>query len=548
MEQRQIQSDYSYPRGVRILPDETLLDVTDVQINLPDRHLSAIETMTSLTNVRRPEDIGKNGPSDAAYTPPENAHNKYLDKFNHHFPRDGHVISEFIFTRHPLLTYATVMTSLRYMGVENNYDKPIDGPFDEQEIGKVPHEILNPNHPTAIRLRDKKNWGFPYYGATDTTGKNILSIHRLVTHPDFGVDLLYQTYEGRDKEMHTILHGLEQNLAWIAGRMDRNPEGLVENLNKNPLHHANQTWADSPESFHHKDGSWAEYHTELGYGVAAVELQAETYDALKAGAAIYETLGRVNEAAELRERAKKLQTVVLNKFWVDDPNHYGGYFARGTDRDAEGNLRPLDIRSSDMGHLLTSSILDDVGDPALNADIQYKRQAVIRNLFSDEMLCPSGIRTLSNDSVRYGDERYHNGGSWPWVSYYIAKGLDRHGLHGLSYELKKRVWDTYDATKVFFEYVSGNEDSAKRVIAQAVKIRNESITSEDEYHISQPGQPRQGWIAAAIYAMKLEYAATVARRLGGRYLTTLGVNAFRISALKDEQVKFESEILQTIRK
>jgi glycogen debranching enzyme len=546
MEQRPYSPSTSHPKGVRILPDETLLGVSDIAIPLPNKHLSAIQTMLELTNVRYVRDIGKNGPSDAAYTPPENTHNKFLDKFNHHFPRDGHVIAEFIFDRHPLLTEATVITSLRYMGIENNYDTPREGPLDEQEDGKVPHEILNPNHPTAIKLREKKNWGFPYYGATDTTGKNILAIHRLVAHPEYGLDFLEKTYEGRDKQHHTVLHGLERNLAWITGRMDRNPEGLLENLEKNPRHHANQTWADSPESFHHKDGKWAEYQSALGYGVAPVELQGETYDALKAGAAIYERLGRTDEAVDLRTRAEKLRSVILEKFWVEDSEHYGGYFARGTDRDQAGTLRPLEIRSSDMGHLLQSSVLDEDSSPGMNADIRFKREALIRNLFSPQMLCPSGIRTLSSDAVRYGDERYHNGGSWPWVSYYIAKGLDRHGLHGLSYDLKKRVWNTYDTTKAFFEYVSGSEDPSARITTQAVKVRNSTISSEDEYYISQPGQPLQGWIAATIYALKLEYATVTAHKLGGRYLAALGLNRLRISAAKDDQIEFEAGILQSL--
>lgn len=547
MEQRQNNSDTTSPHGIRILPDEILLDAPVVKIDLPERHLSAIEAMLKLTGVRHSKDIGTNGSSNAAYTRPQDRNNEFLDKFNHKFHRDDHVIAEFLFPQHPLLTRAAIVSSLEYMGTIDNYDNPADGPFDEQEKGKVAHEILSPDHPTAIRQRERKNWGFPYYGATDTTGKNVLSIHRLVNHKDFGTELLNELYIGRDKETHTILHGLEQNISWITGRMDRNPEGLVENLDRNPLHHANQTWVDSPESFHHKDGSWAEYRTELDYGVAAVELQAETYDALKGAAEIYEKLGRFDEATDLYARADRLRAVVLDEFWVKDEAHFGGYFARGTDRDAAGNLRPLEIRSSDMGHLLKSGILDDVDDPELNADIKYKREAVIRNLFSKEMLCPSGIRTLSTDSARYGDARYHNGSSWPWTSYFIALGLDGHGLHGLSYILKKSVWDNYDQNHALGEYASGSADPADRIVTQAVFVQNDSLTSEPTYHISRPPQLIQGWTAAAIYALKHEYAAVTARKLGGRYLAAAGINGFRMAAVKDEQIKFEAEVLKSVR-
>ena len=547
MKQRQMDTSPEIPQGIRIFPDETLLEAPTVEINLPDRHLSAIEAMINLTGVHRSKDIGTNGSSNAAYTRPQDRNNKFLDKFNHKFHRDDHVIAEFLLPYHPLLTHEAIKLSLEYMGTIDNYDNPMDGPFDEQEKGKIAHEILSPDHPTAIELRERKNWGFPYYGATDTTGKNILAIHRLVNHPDYGVDYLKERYIGRDKIPHTILYGLDQNIAWITGRMNRNPEGLVENLDRNPLHHANQTWADSPESFHHKDGSWAQYQNELGYGVAAVELQAETYDALLGGADIYEKIGRFKDAAALRERAARLRAVILKEFWVDDSKHFGGYFARGTDRDSTGRLRTLEIRSSDMGHLLQSGILDPVEDADLNTEITFKREAVIRNLFSDEMLCPSGIRTLSADSARYGDARYHNGSSWPWTTYFIARGLDKHGYHGLSYELKKRVWENYNQTHVLGEYASGSSDPDDRIVSQAVLVRNDTLTSEQTYHISRPAQLIQGWTAAAIYAMKHEYAAVTACRLGGRYLAAVGVSSFRMAALTDDRRTFESEILLPIR-
>lgn len=538
----------------RLQPDETLAEpVEEVKITLPERHLSVIDAVTTLTNVRRLPNIGYDGtPPNAAVTRPEDRGDHDLDKFNHLFPRDAHVMSGFVFEYHPHLTRMTVTASLEKMGIKNNYDNP-QGDLDEQEVGKVPHELLDPNHPTAIDLTKRKQWGWPYYGAIDTTGKNVIAINRLVGHKDFGLDFLDKEYVGRDGQTHTVLHGLEQNIAWITKRMGRNDEGLVECLDKNPLHHANQTWADSPESFHHADGSWAEYHTEHNLGVASVEVQAETYDALKAAAGIYEKLGRFTESIELHEKAERLRAVVLDKFWVQDENHAGGFFARGTDRDADRNLRPLAIRSSDMGHLLNSGILDDTDDPLLNEEIRYKREAVIQNLFSEEMLCPSGIRTLSTDSVRYSDIRYHNGTSWPWTSFFIAQGLDRHGFHNLSDELKKRVWDNYNETKMFGEYASGSADPTLRIVTQKIKVHNETLLNEKEYHISRPAQIIQGWTAMAIYAMKREYAKRVTaqkltrnRTLGNLYLTAAQKGYIDPQAIDERKRAFESPILESI--
>lgn len=552
MEQPLPAPDSDLYRSYRLQPDETLLNVCDVKITLPTRPLSTIEAMLALTGyVKHPKDIGTNGPALAAAALETDKNNPDLNHYNHVFPRDAHVIAYFNFEHHPLLTAATVDVSLANMGILDNYDDP-QGLFDEQEIGKIPHELLDPNHLTAIDLSERKKWGWPYYGAIDTTGKNIMAIHRLVGHKDFGVKYLDEPYLGRDKQTHTILHGLEQNIAWLTGRMDRNPEGLVECLDKNPFHHANQAWTDSPEAFHHADGSWAEHHPELDLGVAAVEVQGETYDALRGAAEIFEKLGRFDEASSLHERAGRLRSVVLDKFWVRDNNHFGGYFARGTDRNAEGQLRPLKIRSSDMGHLLNSGILDEVDDPTLNEEIKYKREAVIQNLFTKEMLCPSGIRTLSSDSVRYSDERYHNGTTWFWVSLFIAKGLDQHGLHGLSYLIKECAWQYYKDTHLLSEYGSGSPDPTKRVITRKIEVRNDTLLSEKKYHISRPGTPRQGWTAAPIYALKREYAAVTAakltrdRKLGNLYLAA-AEKGYMMAAVKDEQIEFENTILKNIR-
>lgn len=535
-------------RSYRLQPDETLLKVEEVKIILPERHISVIDAVTTLTNVKYLKDVGRFGASaNAAATRPEDRGNPDLDKFNHGFPRDRHVMSGFVFEYHPHLTKATVITSLEKMGIINNYDTPI-GNLDEQEVGKVPHELLDADHPTAIKLTKRKKWGWPYYGAIDTTGKNIIAINRLVGHEDFGLDFLSKKYVGRDQQKHTVLHGLEQNVSWLTGRMDRNPEGLVECLDKNPLHHANQTWADSPESFHHADGSWAEYHTELNLGVASVEVQAETYDALKGAANVYEKLGRFDEATQLHKRAYRLRAIVLDKFWVQDENHFGGYFARGTDRDANGRLRPLAIRSSDMGHLLHSGILDDTDDPILNEEVNYKRGAVIQNLFSEEMLCPSGIRTLSTDSVRYSDSRYHNGTSWPWASYFIAQGLDRHSYHNQADVLKQLIWDNYNLTMMLGEYASGSSDPTQRIVTQKVKVRNETLQNEKKYHISRPAQIIQGWTAMAIYMIKREYAERVtaqkltrSRTLGNLYLAA-AQKGFIANEKRSEQIN-TSELL-----
>src|SRR5690606_24351285 len=102
----------------------------------------------------------------------------------------------------------------------------------------------------------------------------------------------------------------------------------------NPRHHANQTWTDSPDAFHHADGSWPAHYPGRALGVASLELQAETYDALVSTAEVYKLLQKrargqrraqlQSEIDDLLGRAARLRTVVLSTFWVPSRRYFGG--------------------------------------------------------------------------------------------------------------------------------------------------------------------------------------------------------------------------------
>lgn len=518
------QSDSSYLSGedsentpsYTSLFNEQLEELKQVEMQHPNRHMSAVKAILELTNATRTSDIGKYGPSSAAATSETNKGIAELNLFSDEFyPRDGLVIADIVYPFYPELTDATIMASVANTGVRENLRSPI-GPQDEQEIGKVPHQIRDADDPRVIERAKTKDRAYPYYGAVDTTGKCVRAIarHSLREVP-LSLAFLQTPFESLDGKQHTIEEALHSHVNWLRKRMDMNKEGLVESLWINKKHHANQSWADSPDSFHHSDGSWAQHHPDKNWGVAAVEVQAETYDALLDTIEVYEKLTEqshgaredhlLKEIANLTQRAQKLRKVVMKEFWVDDPEHYGGYFARGTDRDEQGNLRPLDIRTSDMGLLLNSRLLD--GD---DEETNFKREAVIRNLFSAEMLCPNGIRTLSTDSVRYRDDAYHNGSSWLWISYLTAQGLEKHGQYGLSHRLKEHVWSFYDSTKFLAEYGTGGKDPEHRINTNTeVTIFDPSLFEEPIYHFSrhkiiQPPQEMQGWTVASILAIKKE--------------------------------------------
>lgn len=491
------------------LASERLVTNEPHPITTPDKHLSALGALAALTAVNDSRAIGENGPSNAANARYEQADNQQLNLYNAFFPRDAHVVAKFLEDRYPELLRATIVASLEHLGKTDLLG--ING--SEQEIGKVPHEIRDGTIDSiAKKLTKEKGWQWPYYGAVDTTVKNASAVTRLALKRS---EFLDETYTDHDGETHTISEGLAANLAWIQRRMDMNPEGLVESLAVNPKHHANQTWADSPDAFHHADGTWARhYYPEKLWGVASVELQAEVYDTLMNAADLYEQRAgsaRVATVNDLRQRASKLKGVIFRNFWVEDhglthmtdnkETPLGGYFARGTDRDEAGRLHPLKIRTSDMGQLLDTRLLD--GEDA-------KVTACIEHLYSSEMLSRWGIRTLATDSIRYFEDRYHNGNTWPWVSFTIARGLDRHGYHGLARDLKIRVWNLYDKTHMMPEFAPG---SNRPLITNRIIVDDPTLTTEAEHPISQPAQEIQAWTVAALVAIKLESGAELHNKL-----------------------------------
>lgn len=516
MSEREPSLPHQESPNFRRMPDEVIEDIQTVPFETPEKHVSALQAILKLTSSPRAAEIGKHGPSNAAGVLEANKDIPELNLYGKFYLRDAHVVASILNEVYPELTRATIVEALTYTGVREQL-RSAGGPQDEQEVGKVPHEIRGTLNPEAEARAKEKDRGYPYYGAIDTTSKNSNAIARMcLANPPESLEFLNTRYEGLDGKEHSIEDTLHDHINWIRKRMTFNNEGLIESLWINKKHHANQSWADSPDAFHHGDGTWASHHPDKNWGVAAVEVQAETYDALLNVADVYKALadqsddGRkeflLSESNELEHRGTQLRKAVMSHFWVEDPEHFGGYFARGTDRDEDGNVRPLRIRSSDMGHLLNSKLLDGNDD-----ETSMKREATILNLFSNEMLCPNGIRTLSSDSIRYRDTAYHNGSSWPWTSYYIAKGLERHGYFGLAYELKKRVWSFYNETKTLAEYGTGSSDPTVRINTDTqVTVFDASLNKEPIYHFSrhkivQPPQEIQAWSAATILALKHEH-------------------------------------------
>ena len=82
----------------------------------------------------------------------------------------------------------------------------------------------------------------------------------------------------------------------------------------------------------------------------------------------------------------------------------------------DGDHRQVDSRTSNIGHLLWSGIVDD-----------DKAGAIAGHLMSDRMFSGWGVRTMAEDDCGYNPIEYHNGTVWPHDNAFIAAGLRRYG-------------------------------------------------------------------------------------------------------------------------
>jgi glycogen debranching enzyme len=250
------------------------------------------------------------------------------------------------------------------------------------------------------------------------------------------------------------------------------------------------------------DGSYANHKQ----GIASVEVQSLAYDALIDAAALYRSkAGRCSSereratllqaAGKLTERAARIRRIVLDRFWLEDER--GGYFALGTERDERGGLRPLAVRTSNMGHVLNSRLLEHLY-PGSTARVE----ALIRTLFSPEMLAPAGIRTLSNREKRFLPGAYHCGTVWPWDNRYISRGLERHGYQGLSAELDRRVLRVGHDSHIFPEFVRGGGPGEPLLNERIVDIWETRDHYSSTYRIEKLAQEIQAWSVEAILSVK----------------------------------------------
>lgn len=486
----------------KLLPGEKLLDIETFPLRHFEHHPSTIEQIKRLTNSPDSGRIGESGPSIASLafdvssqtsvnpdiSPlDDNEANQssipdHLRLYEVLFGRDSLRVAIDLISSYPELARTTVLELAKLQGITYNHQR-------EEEPGRIVHEARDKDDPIAEDLTRRLGWGWPYYGSVDATPEFIRTLTAYVRKTEENHAFLSQKYVDRSGSERDIAYALDMAIDWIIERIESNSEGLLEFKSELEKGIENQVWKDSWDAYHHKDGTLANHSK----GIASIEVQVTAYDALLDAAHLYRhVLDDEHKATILTQKAHELAQVILSVFWTEDE---GGYFVLGTDRDDNGNLRQLKIKTSNMGHTLNSRLLES-RDP----DISRKRHAVVRHIVSDKLLNVSGIRTLATDETRFRPGAYHCGSVWLWDTHHIAKGLRRHGLHADADAIDRRLLHVVNETKIFPEYVRGDDSSVPSINTTRITILD--TVNNRENIVEQPPQEVQAWTVAAILAIK----------------------------------------------
>ncbi len=295
------------------------------------------------------------------------------------FGRDSLLTSWMALLVDPDLALGVVQTLARFQG-----DKVDDE--TEEEPGRILHEM---RFGTAASL--SLGGGHVYYGTADATPLFVMLLGEL------------RRWGLAAEQVDRLLPHVDRALAWVHDYGDRDGDGFVEYEPTSERGLRNQGWKDSWDGVRAADG-------ELGKGpIALCEVQGYTYAAYVARAHFAHEAGDEATAATYKAKAAELKAAFNRDFWLDDRQWYAMAL--------DGDNRPLDALSSNMGHCLWTGIVD-----------QDKAAAVARHLMSPAMFTGWGIRTLADTMVGYNPISYHNGSVWPHDTAIAAAGLMRYGF------------------------------------------------------------------------------------------------------------------------
>ncbi|MFA7386831.1 MAG: amylo-alpha-1,6-glucosidase [Thiohalobacteraceae bacterium] len=272
-------------------------------------------------------------------------------------------------------------------------------PDQEAEPGKIFHELRRGEMAALDEIPFRC-----YFGSVDSTPLFVMLAGA------------YFERTGDQAFIETLWPNLVAALEWVDTYGDVDDDGFIEYEGHNPRGLVHQGWKDSDDSIYHADGRPA-----LGH-IALCEVQGYVYAAKRGMSHLAAILGHHDIAERLIAESDTLREKFNREFWCEDI----GTFAIALD----GDKQPCRVRSSNVGHLLLTGIVDPI-----------RIEACIRVLSDPTTFSGWGIRTISAGEARYNPMSYHNGSVWPHDNALIAMGLSRYGRKDLALRILAGLFD-----------------------------------------------------------------------------------------------------------
>lgn len=392
---------------------------------------------------------------------------KEQNLFRSLFGRDSLIIADFLGGRVPGLRYGVICALAELQG-------EIFDSVNEEEPGRIAHEVREVNDPRGIEIMEAEGWKFPYYGSVDST---LLWLKALAkeTLEDPGILDVKVNFR-------TLAERAVMATKWILGRIE-SPSGLIESCRSNPHGIKNQVWKDSGDSYMHHDGRVASNHS-----VTSIETSGQTFDALQAARQIQSLRPYLDwplSETELDFQAAEIRRKTLDLMWLGD------HFALATERNSDGTQEALDSLASNQGRILDSALLDG---PEW---ILYSR-AIADAMTDPEMLGPAGLRTLSRNHPSYRPGGYHTGSAWPMDGILVGRGLLRHGFTQQASDVINASVSAIESIGGFPEYFRSDAPLYGWVTSEVMDIEGAADGSGEGFNrVCQPPQMIQGWTVAA---------------------------------------------------
>lgn len=442
---------------VQLASDERLVHIQPCPLVLPSQCEDPLRVLLRMASVGRPGELGDNGPLIASLANPENTANLELRRYEAVFGRDALYSAAFLADLYPQLEAGTVRFLAGFQASKSD-------PLALAAPGKIPNHIRDPDDPLARKLTAETGRRWPWFGGTDTTVLFLSAACRVVDRDADALD--WQILEGRRLRDAMATAG-----QWLLGELRQ--DLLWASLNRKDSY---TVWTDSPNAFHHADGTLA------SPPVAPVQLQAEVHDALCGLARHATALGL--PGARLEECARRIRTCLRTAFVVDHPR--GPFLAAALSNQRE----PLAVRTIGMGMALDSAALD--GQDSII-------HSIAGHLFSPEMLSPVGVAGRARNEVRFEPFDYHSQ-VWAFAVHRTARGLARHGYPDLARELDGRVLEqTRDG--LFPENVGACPDLRYcphlLTVARPAPDGRPTVTVKE-----RPPAPYAAWTVAAVLAIR----------------------------------------------